>query len=47
LGGCLDIESDDTGTIVMAHVPMMRLGLPDACELSSVLNASSGETGCD
>ena len=47
LGGCLDIESDDTGTIVMAKVPMMRLGLSDACELSSVLNASSGETGCD
>ena len=47
LGGCLDIESDDTGTIVMAKVPMTRLGLSDACELSSVLNASSGETGCD
>jgi signal transduction histidine kinase len=46
LGGCLDIESDDTGTIVMAKVPMTRLGLSDACELSSVLNASSGETGC-
>ncbi len=47
LGGCLDIESDDTGTIVMAKVPMTQLGLSDACELSSVLNASSGETGCD
>ena len=47
LGGCLDIESDDTGTIVMAKVPMTRLGLSDACELSSVLNARGGETGCD
>ena len=45
LGGCLDIASDNTGTIVMAKVPMARLVLSNACELSSVLNASSGETG--
>ena len=45
LGGRLDIESDDTGTIVMAKVPMARLVVSNACELSSVLNASSGENG--
>jgi signal transduction histidine kinase len=45
LGGCLELASDETGTIVMAKVPVAQLALPNACEVSSVLsNASSGET---
>jgi signal transduction histidine kinase len=37
LGGCLDIESDDTGTIVMAKVPVAQLIPSNTCEVSSVL----------
>ena len=48
LGGCLDIESDDTGTIVMAKVPVTQLILSNACVVSSVPGgASNGETGID
>ena len=48
LGGCLDIASDNTGTIVVAKVPVAHLVLSNACEVSSVLsNASSGEIGAD
>jgi signal transduction histidine kinase len=48
LGGCLEIGSDKTGTIVMAKVPVARFVLPNACEVCSVLsNASSGKNGVD
>jgi len=48
LKGCLEIASDDTGTIVMAKVPAEQLALSNACEVSSVLsNASCGETRVD
>jgi signal transduction histidine kinase len=46
LGGCLDIASGNTGTIITAKVPMARLVLSNACKGSSVF-ASSGETGVD
>jgi signal transduction histidine kinase len=48
LGGCLEIASDNTGTIVMAKVPAAQLLPSNACELSSVLsNVCSGETRVD
>jgi signal transduction histidine kinase len=48
LGGCLEIASDNSGTVVMAKVPVARLVQSNACELSTVLsNASSGETSVD
>jgi signal transduction histidine kinase len=48
LGGRLELASDNSGTIVMAKVPVAQLVLSNACELCSVLsNASSGETGVD
>ncbi|MGA8619550.1 MAG: sensor histidine kinase [Candidatus Sulfotelmatobacter sp.] len=48
LGGYVEIASDNTGTIVMAKVPMAHLVLSNAYEVSSVLSdASSGEIGAD
>lgn len=48
LGGRLELASDNSGTIVMAKVPVAQLVLSTACQLSRVLsNASSGETGVD
>ena len=47
LGGRLEIASDNTGTIVMAKVPVARPLLSTACEVSNVLNANSGEAGVD
>jgi signal transduction histidine kinase len=48
LGGCLEIASDNAGTIVMAKVPVAQLLPSNACELSSVLSkVCSGETRVD